>query len=87
MSEMCSYTKFALLKSIINIVWYQTLQNANKRRNRTFDIFLLIVSKVICTFVTVRPPTFSSHRHCTSSRVSKYVFCTQLSRSNWVQLM
>ena len=55
MCPKCVHTQnVALLKSIININWYQTLQNANKRRNRTFDIFLLIVSEVICTFVTVR---------------------------------
>ena len=55
MCPKCVHTQnFALLKSIINILWYQTLQNTNKRRNRMFDIFLLIVSEVIRTFVTVR---------------------------------
>ena len=54
MCPKCVHTQnVALLKSIINIVWYQTLQNANKRRNRTFDVFLLIVREVIRTFVTV----------------------------------
>ena len=54
MCPKCVHTQnVALLKSIINTVWYQTLQNANKRRNRTFDIFLLIASEVIYTFVTV----------------------------------
>ena len=55
MFPKCVHTQnIDLLNSIINFVWYQTLKNANKRRNRTFDIFLLIVSEVICTFVTVR---------------------------------
>ena len=55
MCPKCVHTQnVALLKSIINTVWYQTLQNASKRRNRRFDIFLLFVSEVICTFVIVR---------------------------------
>ena len=45
---------FALLKSIINTLLYQTLQNMNKRRNRKFEIFMFIVSQVICNFVAVR---------------------------------
>ena len=44
----------ALLKSIINNLLYQTLQNMNKRRNRKFDIFLFIASQVIRNFVAVR---------------------------------
>ena len=44
----------ALLKSINNILLYQTLQNINKRRNRKFDIFLFIASQVIRNFVAVR---------------------------------
>ena len=71
MYPKCVHTQnVALLKSINNIVWYQTLQNANKRRNRTFDVFLLIVSDTHFCHCT---PTFSSRGHCTSSRVSKYV--------------
>ena len=45
---------FALLKSIINILLYQTLQNVKKRRNRKFDIFLFNASQVIRNFVAVR---------------------------------
>ena len=45
---------FALLKSVINILLYQTLQNMNKRRNRKFDIYLFIASQVIRNFVAVR---------------------------------
>ena len=45
---------FALLKSIINISLYQTLQNTNKRRNRKFDIIMFIASQVIRNFVAVR---------------------------------
>ena len=45
---------FALLKSIINILLYQTLQNMNERGNRKFDVFLFIASQVIRNFVAVR---------------------------------
>ena len=42
MCPKCDHTKnIALLKSIINTVWYQALQNTNKRRNRTFDMLML----------------------------------------------
>ena len=55
MCPKCVHTQsFVLLKSIINSVWYQTFQKTYKRRNRTFDIFLLIVSEVIRTFDTAR---------------------------------
>ena len=55
MYPKCVHTQnFALLKSIINILLYQTLQNTNKRRNRKFDIFLYIASQVIRNFVAVR---------------------------------
>ena len=54
MFPKCVHTNnFALLKSIINILWYQTLQNTNKRSNRSFYKFLLILSEVIRTFVTI----------------------------------
>ena len=42
---------FALLKSIINIVLSQTLQNTNKRKTRKLDIFLFIASQVIRNFI------------------------------------
>ena len=55
MCPKCVHTQtFALLKSIINILLYQTLQTMNKRRNRKFDIFLFIASQVIRNFVAVR---------------------------------
>ena len=86
MYPKCVHTQnFALLKSIVNILCYQTLPNTKKRRNRNFYIFLLIVSKVIRTFVT--EPLLSEVAHCTSSRVSKFVICTQSPRSDWAQLM
>ena len=51
----CIHTQnVALLKSLVNILLYQTLQNTNKRRNRKFDIFLFIASQVIRNFVAVR---------------------------------
>ena len=51
----CVHTQnFALSKSIINILLYQTLQNTNKRRNRKFDKSLFIASQVIRNFVAVR---------------------------------
>ena len=55
MRPKCVHTQnFALLKSIINILLSQTLQNTNKRRNRKFYIFLFIASQVIRNFVAVR---------------------------------
>ena len=55
MRSKCVHTQnFVLLKSIINILLYQTLQNMNKRRNRKFDIFLFIASQIIRNFVAVR---------------------------------
>ena len=55
MCPKCVHTQnFALLKSIINILLYQTLQNMNKKRNRRFHIFLYIGSQVIRNFVAVR---------------------------------
>ena len=55
MCPKCVNTQnFALLKSIINILWSQTLQNTNKRRNRKFYTFLFIASQVIRNFVAVR---------------------------------
>ena len=55
MCPKCVHTqKFALFRSIINILSYQTLQNTNKRRNRKFDVFLFIASQVIRNFVAVR---------------------------------
>ena len=55
MCRICVHIQnFALLKSIINILLYQTLQSTNKRRNRKFDIFLFIASQVISNFVAVR---------------------------------
>ena len=45
---------FALLKSIINILLYQTLQNTNQNRTRMFDIFLFIAIQVLRNFVAVR---------------------------------
>ena len=54
MYPKCAHTQnVALLKSVINILLYQTLQNTNKRRNRKFDIFLHIASQVIRNFVAV----------------------------------
>ena len=55
MCPKCVHTQnCALLKSIINILFYQTLQNTNKSRNRKFDIILFIASQVKCNFVAVR---------------------------------
>ena len=55
MCPKCVHTvHIAVLKSIINILWYRTLKNMNKRRIRKFVIFLFIVSEVIRNFVAVR---------------------------------
>ena len=55
MCPKCLHTQnFALLKSVINILLHQTLQNMNNRRNRKFDIFLFIAGQVIRNFVAVR---------------------------------
>ena len=55
MCPKCVHTQmFALLKSIINILLYQTLQNTNRRRNRKSDIFPFFASQVIRNFVSVR---------------------------------
>ena len=55
MCPKCVHTQnYALLKSIIKILLYQTLQNTNKRRNRKFDIILFIASQVIGNFVALR---------------------------------
>ena len=55
MCPKCVHTQnYVLLKSIINILLYQTLQNTNKRRSRKFDMILFIASQVIRNVVAVR---------------------------------